>query len=43
MGEILDALLGAIALINVDARVCVSNGFGILGHGASVYDVREAE
>jgi hypothetical protein len=37
--QIFDALLGAIALINVDARVRVSDGFGILGHGASVYDV----
>jgi hypothetical protein len=43
VGEILDALLGTIGLINVDARVCVSNGFGILGHGASVNDVREPD
>jgi|SRR6266700_3560652 len=44
MGEILDALLGAVGLVDVDARVGVRNGFGgILGHGASVYDVWEPD
>src|SRR6266481_5323383 len=43
MGQVLDALLGAIGLVDVDARVRVSDGFGILGHGASVYDVREPD
>src|SRR5258708_12719699 len=36
MSEVLDALLGAIALLNVDAPAPVSDGFGILGHGPSV-------
>src|SRR5205814_4542199 len=44
MGEILDALLGAIGLVDVDARVGVGDGFGrSLGHGVSGYDVREPD
>jgi hypothetical protein len=42
MRQILDALLGAIGLVDVDARVGIGNGFGILSQDASVYDAREA-
>ena len=36
MRQILDALLGPVSLIYVDARVCVSDRFGrMLGHGVS--------
>ena len=37
MREVLDALLGTIGLVDVDARVGVGDGFGrILGHDPSV-------
>src|SRR5260370_625208 len=44
VGQIFDALLGAVGLVDIDACVRVSNGFGrILRHGTSVYDEREPD
>src|SRR5207253_5035650 len=44
MRQILDALLGAVGLVDVDASIGVSDGFGrILGHGVSGYEVREPD
>src|SRR6266404_4953995 len=40
VGKILDTLLGAVCLVNIDPGVSVSDGlWGILGHDASVYEM----